>query len=236
LLLPAILNLPGFPPALAMGVDPAVLVVIVGASILSLSFHEWAHAFAARRLGDDTAERAGRLTLNPLPHIDPIMTVLFPAMIFILSNGQGFFGGARPVPVNPTRFRNPNRDNAIVAAAGPLSNLFLATIFLIALRAVEVSGQWEGQLLPPLLNVIAEFNVLLFLFNLIPIPPLDGSRIVRWLLPESLQRFYVEIERYGMFLIFGLVFFFRPFQYALWSSVDSVADWIYNAVRLGGVW
>ena len=216
--------------------DPAVVVVIVIAAIISLSFHEFAHAWTARLFGDDTAEREGRLTLNPMAHLDPVMTVAFPAITYILSGGGVFFGGARPVPVNPYKLGNPNRDNAVVALAGPLSNVLLALVFLTAYHAVYRSGEWEGQLLPRLLVQIASFNVLLVVFNLVPIPPLDGSRIVRWLLPNSLRDPYDQFERFGMFVILGLVFFFDPFQRALGNTIASLTEFLYRAVTLWGAW
>jgi Zn-dependent protease len=218
------------------GADPAVLVVIVGAAIISLSFHEAAHAWMAKQLGDDTAERQGRLTLNPLAHVDLIMTVLVPILTYLMSGGGGFFGGAKPVPVDPRRLRHPHRDNALVAMMGPLSNLFLALVFLTAYHAVDLSGAWADKLLPRLLVQIARFNVLLAVFNLIPIPPLDGSRVVRWLLPDSLRGFYFELERYGMLIIVGLVFFYAPFGAALLSTINTVTNWLYQLVQLGGLW
>ncbi|MEO0651479.1 MAG: site-2 protease family protein [Planctomycetota bacterium] len=223
-------------PAQGLGTDPAVIAVVVVAAILSLSFHEAAHAWAAKVCGDDTAERMGRLTLNPIAHIDLMMTVLFPALTFYMSGGGMFFGGAKPVPVDPTRLRHPHRDNAFVAIAGPLSNLFLATLFMLAYHLVRISGQWEGLLLPDLLVKIAAFNVLLVVFNLVPIPPLDGSRVVRWLLPDSLRDPYNELERFGMFIILGLVFFFPPFQIALGESIYWVTNGLYQLVTLGGLW
>jgi Zn-dependent protease len=119
---------------------------------------------------------------------------------------------------------------------GPLSNLFLALVFLTAYHAVDLSGAWADKLLPRLLVQIAGFNVLLAVFNLIPIPPLDGSRVVRWLLPDSLRGFYFELERYGMLIIVGLVFFYAPFGAALLSTINTVTNWLYQLVQLGGLW
>src|SRR5215208_7117684 len=145
--------------------------------VLSLSFHEWAHAWSASKLGDDTAERAGRLTLNPLPHIDIIGTIALPLL------GVPF-GWAKPVPVDPTRFRSTVRMGtgmAITAAAGPLSNLLLATICAAvfgALARFSPDVVMPGQGIRTLLLLMIRLNVTLALFNLIPVPPLDGSRIV----------------------------------------------------------
>jgi Zn-dependent protease len=220
----------------ALSFDPQVLFVLIVALALSLSFHEAAHAWAAYRLGDDTAERQGRLSLNPLVHIDPIATVLLPAMLFLVSNGQLLFGGAKPVPVNPTRFRHPLRDNALVALAGPLSNIFLALVAALALHLVHRSGGWDGKLLPELLVHILQFNVLLAVFNLVPIPPLDGSRVVTWLLPDGVRSAYVQLESVGILLVIGLIYLVPDFRHALHLTIITVTNWVYDVVTLGGAW
>jgi Zn-dependent protease len=175
-------------------------------SILSLTIHEFAHAWSAWKLGDDTASRAGRLTLNPLSHIDPLGTILLPLL------GVPF-GWAKPVPVDPSRFRRDvsmGRGMAITAAAGPLSNVVLALVasvllglaFRFAPELVE-NGQ-PGRFF--LVNLVL-LNVGLALFNLIPIPPLDGSRIVAWVLPYRLRNQWHELERFAPFLLIGIFWF-----------------------------
>ena len=175
-------------------------------SILSLSIHEFAHAWSAARLGDDTAEREGRLTLNPIAHIDLLGTILLPLL------GVPF-GWAKPVPVNPARFRRDvsmGRGMAITAAAGPLSNVVLATLSAVllglAFRFVPdlVDSGTAGRFF--LVNMV-RLNVGLALFNMIPLPPLDGSRIVAWLLPYRLQQQWHALEQLAPFLLIGIFWF-----------------------------
>ena len=213
---------------------PAGLAVVIAALVLSLAFHEAAHAWAAHRLGDDTAKRMGRLTLNPIAHIDLVNTIILPAVMIAMMGW--IFGGAKPVPVNPSNFRHPLRDNAIVALAGPASNLLLAFLTMIAFYAVVKSGAWEGKMLPDLLGAIVSFNVLLAVFNLIPIPPLDGSRVVTWLLPADARQAYGALEQFGILLILGLIVFVRPFQIALVTTIESVNYFLLDLVRLWGLW
>jgi Zn-dependent protease len=176
-------------------------------SILSLSIHEYAHAWAAWKLGDDTASRAGRLTLNPLSHIDLLGTILLPLFSPIP------FGWAKPVPVDPARFRRDvpmGRGMAITASAGPLSNVLLALLSAIGLGlAFRLAPELveSGQPLRFFLVNMVLLNVSLALFNLIPIPPLDGSRIVAWLLPYRLRNQWHELERFAPFLLIAVFMF-----------------------------
>jgi Zn-dependent protease len=182
------------------------IVLLVGFVILSLSIHEWAHAYAAHKLGDDTAKSMGRMTPNPLAHIDPIMTIVVPAVLYMTT---GFvFGGAKPVPVDPRNFKNPYAANALVAAAGPLSNVVLAFVFAIAWDlSVHSWGYQSRELLPTVLGLTAFLNIVLALFNMIPIPPLDGSRIVMWLLPRGMRPTFARLERFGILIVLGLLLF-----------------------------
>jgi Zn-dependent protease len=172
--------------------------------ILWLTVHEWAHAYAAFRLGDDTAARQGRLTLNPIPHIDPIGTILAPLM------GVPF-GWAKPVPVSPTRFRRDvsmSTGMMITAAAGPLSNLGLAVIctviYGVLLRFdILLEGAGLGQLLMSGITT----NLMLFLFNFFPVPPLDGSRIVDGLLPYRFRQQWEELSRYSWVGLLLVIYF-----------------------------
>ena len=165
--------------------------------ILSLGVHEAAHAYVADRCGDGTAREEGRLTLNPMAHIDPFMTIALPLILFMTS---GFiFGGARPVPVNPMRLRYPLRDMSFVALAGPISNLILALLFSVALKAMIYWGGMPTSALAPRVMQMAVH------FNIIPVPPLDGSRVMAYLLPSHMREPYVSLERFGLLIVVLLV-------------------------------
>ena len=182
--------------------------------LFSLSVHESAHAWMADKLGDSTGRMLGRITLNPVPHIDPIGTILMPAVMAFI--GGPIFGWAKPVPVLSRNFKHIRRDEALVAAAGPVSNLtitILTTIvlggFLIFMPPAQLfdmintpySGPWW-------IFLLGEINLILAVFNFIPIPPLDGSWILSALLPYGVHQFYESIRRYGPILL--LIIFFTP--------------------------
>ncbi len=183
--------------------------------LVSVVAHEYAHGYAALLQGDPTAAQMGRLTFNPLKHIDPWMTILLPAMLWFGSNGQFVFGGAKPVPVNPQNYRNYRRGDIIVSLAGIVANLLLFVTFLIL---IVVAGSL-GSAVPATQDVLATLqrmfywglwlNVLLAFFNLIPIPPLDGSHVFYHLLPPALGVKYREFSRYGFLVLLGLIFFFK---------------------------
>ena len=190
--------------------DVSAIVNQVIAFLFALSFHEAAHAWTADRLGDPTARELGRVTMNPLAHIDPFMTVLFPAMMIMA--GLPPFGAAKPVPVNTSYLKHPKRDHAWIAAAGPISNVILAIASLILVRAL-ISDSWPMSMVPDslatplfsLLQMSLIVNVLLATFNMIPIPPLDGSWILTALLPEKVERIYGAIRPYGFMLLVLLI-------------------------------
>jgi Zn-dependent protease len=194
---------------------PASLPQLVAGLIpllLSLSVHEYSHAWAASRLGDDTAERAGRFTLNPLAHIDPLGTVILP--LILAFSGSGFmFGWAKPVPVDPTRFRRDvhmGRGMAWTAAAGPLSNVVLA-VFAAVVAGLLIRFAPEtlerGNGIRELVASLLGTNVVLALFNLIPVPPLDGSRIVDGYMPFRFRPQWERITALAPFLLLGVFFF-----------------------------
>ncbi len=177
----------------------AELIVLVLLLLVAFPVHELAHALAARWLGDDTAERQGRITLNPFRHLDPIGTLLFLVM---------GFGWAKPVPVNLSRLRgNPRQSYALVALAGPVSNLILAVLFAGLFRVlIPMVGAASpaGNLLGFALSTAVSLNIILALFNLIPIPPLDGSRLLTALLPSRGQAIADQIERHGLIILIVL--------------------------------
>jgi Zn-dependent protease len=183
--------------------------------LAAVILHEVAHGLVAYRLGDPTAHRMGRLTLNPLPHIDPVGTVLLP-LVLVMTHAPFLFGYARPVPVNYLNLRNPRRDMVLVAAAGPLTNFLLATASAVLLKLlVNESLPEEAPLTPWLLGVLTPvalmarnsvgINVMLAVFNLLPIPPLDGGRVLTGLLPRSLAIPFARLERYGFLILVALL-------------------------------
>ena len=189
--------------------EPVDVVVLLAVAIPSVILHEVSHGWAALRLGDDTAKRRGRLTLNPLAHIDPVGTILLPAVL--AASGLGVIGYAKPVPVNTRRLRKPRDHAVLVALAGPATNLVLALAAAVAVRLLGGVDQpdvgdirWDA---PLVLSVFGITNVLLALFNLLPVPPLDGSALVERAIPDRwLPRWY-RIRRYSMFALLGLFLF-----------------------------
>ena len=173
-------------------------------AITAITLHEAAHGWMAWRLGDDTARRAGRLTFNPARHIDPFGTIILPALL-LLMRAPFLFGYAKPVPVNFSRLRRPRRDMIWVAAAGPGSNLLMAWLAALLMYATIVMPEAaSGWALENLKNAIL-LNIVLAVFNMLPIPPLDGSRVVLGLLPPALAVRFARLDRYGMAVIVGLI-------------------------------
>ncbi|HAM88152.1 MAG: Peptidase M50 [Candidatus Falkowbacteria bacterium GW2011_GWD2_38_42] len=175
------------------------IIVLVFSAII----HEYMHGWMADQLGDTTAKDEGRLTLNPLPHIDPFGSVFLPFLL-VLSGSPFVFGWAKPVPYNPYNLRDQRYGPAKVALAGPLGNLITAIFFGMLLRFAPLAG---NPLLITLLAIIVQINLLLMIFNLLPIPPLDGSKIIAPFLPENIQKFMLNLERYGMILVIVFVMF-----------------------------
>ena len=176
------------------------ILIIIGVLLVSMSVHEAMHAYTGLKLGDDTAAEEGRVSLNPLRHIDPFMTVILPA-ITLIAFGLPILA-AKPVPFNPDRVKWDEFGAALIAAAGPLSNLVLAALGALVSHLLLPTG-----LLGDILNVFVVLNVALFVFNILPIPPLDGSRVLYAFAPEPLQRLLATIEPFGLFVVFALVLF-----------------------------
>ncbi|WP_207458687.1 site-2 protease family protein [Azospirillum sp. SYSU D00513] len=173
-------------------------------AILAITLHEAAHGFAAWRLGDDTALRLGRVTLNPIRHVDPIGTVILPAVMYFTT---GFmFGWAKPVPVNFGRLNNPRRDMVWVALAGPGVNLALAYLSVLLWGFTEPGGSLTESWFRLMLQVSVLVNVVLMVFNLIPLPPLDGGRVAVGLLPDALAFPLARLERYGILILMFALF------------------------------
>lgn len=199
--------------------DPVVILGIAVVVIPSITSHEAAHGFAADRLGDSTARNLGRLTLNPVPHIDPLFTLLMPGLLLLLGSPI-LFGGAKPVPVNVANLRHPRRDWAIVGAAGPLTNLLIAVVCSIAIAVLSFGFAVRPEaVVIEVLSVGVYFNVLLCIFNLLPIPPLDGSRVLQYFLSGKTLLAYQRFEAYGLLVIFALVFLFPPMQIFLAEAI-----------------
>lgn len=172
--------------------------------MFALSVHEASHAWVADRFGDSTARRLGRVTLNPIAHIDLFGTIIFPIILAV--TGMPVFGWAKPVPVNPYNLRNPKRDSMWVSAAGPISNLMVAAIGALILKMIPYDTP-SLHIVGILVSFLIVLNIFLAAFNLIPIPPLDGSGIVEGLLKGPALEAYLKLRPYSMFILLGLVWF-----------------------------
>lgn len=197
------------------------LAIAIPALLLALAFHEYSHAWVATRLGDTTPEADGRLTMNPLAHVDPIG-----ALMLVFAG----FGWAKPVQVQGHNFKSPLRDMALVAVAGPLANFLLAVVSAIVLKLMVENGLRSGPVLGPLFEMVRAcfgLNIGLGVFNLLPIPPLDGSRILVWLLPRGPAEAVARLEPVAPFLLIGLLFLgvLGPLIWPVTSAVARTIRW-----------
>src|SRR3989344_1333980 len=177
--------------------------------LFSVVIHEVSHGVVAEHLGDPTARLAGRLTLNPIKHLDLFGSFLLPLSLYFISGGGFIFGWAKPVPYNPLNLKNPEKGGGLIAAAGPISNFVLAVIFSFLYRFLNIFSFEESLIaaLGQFFIIIILVNIMLGVFNLVPLPPLDGSKVLFALLPRSASQIRMFLERYGLFLLFLFIFF-----------------------------
>jgi Zn-dependent protease len=199
-------------------------IFIIALLVESIVLHEMAHGYVALLFGDQTAKHQGRLTLNPIPHIDPMWTVIIPIAAYILSKGTFIIGGAKPVPVNPFNYRRPVLGDICVSVAGVAVNFLIAVMMILLLNIVQIffGGPQETLAVHVLLNV-ALLNIVLAMFNLIPIPPLDGSHLFKYLLPQELRRSYDNLGRTGVGFIILIILINIP---GIWNIFNTVLFWL----------
>ncbi len=197
------------------------LIIIL---IFSIVIHEVSHGLMANYLGDPTAKNAGRLTLNPIKHLDPVGSVIVPLFLILmtkLTGGGIIFGWAKPVPINPYNFKDQKYGSAKVALAGPASNLAVALVFGSALRFLPVLVDFQGLYL--MFSFIVYINILLAVFNLLPVPPLDGSHILFTFLPQKMENVRIFLSQFGLFILLFIIFFFFPW-------IVLIINWIFTLI------
>lgn len=200
-------------------IDPFVLVVMLVTLLISISIHEMMHAFTALKLGDTTAHEEGRVSLNPLQHIDPFMTIALPLITLVLF--QAPILAAKPVPFNPDRVKFEEFGAALIAAAGPLTNLLLA---IAGAAIAHLVG--AGSDLYRILEIFVYLNVALFVFNSIPIPPLDGSRVLYAFAPDFLRGIMEQLEQFGIFIIFAFILLVPAFGVMIFNINDTILSFL----------
>ena len=205
-------------------------IFVIALLVESIVLHEIAHGYVALLFGDRTAQSQGRITLNPIPHIDPLWTIAIPLIAYFLSGGTFIIGGAKPVPVNPHNYRRPVMGDICVSLAGVVVNFFIAAIMILMLNLVYlVSGNFAGSVAVPVLLHAALLNIVLAMFNLIPIPPLDGSHLFKYVLPVELRRSYEMLGRTGAGFIILILVINIPGLWNIFSTVLlGVRDFMLN--------
>ena len=212
-----------------MGVSILTIVIILIITVVSVILHELAHGLFAYWLGDHTAKDAGRLTFNPIKHIDPYMSILVPVVLFVL--GAPVFGGAKPVPINSRNLKWHEWGMALVALAGPLTNFLIALIFFILGHFTGLIYGSGGELLAFIFTELVYVNIGFMLFNLIPVPPLDGSRILYAISPDGFRNILATIEPYGFILVYLLIFLFGDvFSHLMLGGMNGIIDFFYLLV------
>ena len=205
-------------------------IFVIALLVESIVLHEIAHGYVALLFGDRTAQSQGRITLNPIPHIDPLWTIAIPIIAYFLSGGTFIIGGAKPVPVNPHNYRRPVMGDICVSLAGVAVNFFIAAIMILMLNLVYlVSGNFAGSVAVPVLLHAALLNIVLAMFNLIPIPPLDGSHLFKYVLPVELRRSYEMLGRTGAGFIILILVINIPGLWNIFSTaLLGVRDFMLN--------
>ena len=213
--------------------DIGYIAIVLGVILVSMTLHEAMHAYMSYFLGDDTAKAQGRLTLNPIKHIDPFLTILLPILLAI-TPGAPIFGGAKPVPFNPHRVRYGDWGAALVAVAGPLTNLLIAFMaFGVGVLTGVVTSEGVVVGLPGTIIMTAvQVNLGFFVFNMLPLPPLDGSRVLYALAPEAVRRVMEQIERFGIIVVFAVVMLGSSIIWAIMGwSMSGIIDafmWVFR--------
>jgi Zn-dependent protease len=211
-------------------VEMIVKIFIIAFLVESIVLHEISHGYVALRFGDRTAQLQGRITLNPIPHIDPIWTIAIPIIAYFLSSGTFIIGGAKPVPVDPRNYRRPVLGDICVSVAGVAVNFLIAAIMILMLNIVYlVSGNFAGSAAVHVLLHTALLNIVLAMFNLIPIPPLDGSHLFKYLLPRELRSGYEMLGRTGAGFIILIIVINIPGLWNIFSTAFlGVQDFMIN--------
>lgn len=206
------------------------ILIVLGIILGSVILHELMHGVVAYFLGDRTAKEAGRLTLNPIKHIDPFMSLLVPVLLYVM--GAPVFGGAKPVPINTRNLKGKEWGMALVALAGPLTNFLLALIFFLTGHFTgviyDISSPWLFFMREAVL-----INLGFMIFNLVPIPPLDGSRLLYAIAPDGVRKFLAQMEIYGVFVVYFLILIFgNVFSGVMAAGVNGVLDFFYKLVGM----